>query len=172
MDIVISGSRGIKDPVHVERAIDMSGWTVTHITHGGAGGVDQAAGLIAAKRKIPFEPVPAEWGNFSLPKVIRKVRYDGYEYNAAAGMVRNERMIVQLPTDGGLIAVWDGKSSGTANCIAHAIVHDRKVFIYVVGGAHYHVISTQYLKEFAKDVIDLGFKNAATKWRGNRYARH
>ena len=179
MEIVISGSRSIKNVKHVERAIAQSGWQISHIRHGGAGGVDQMAALTAVRLNIPFQAIPAQWDNFSLRKVIKKFRYDGHEYNAAAGMVRNEDMVLQIAPDGGLIAVWDGESPGTANCIAHAIVNDVATFIYLVDGNKpddqiigYHVNNTNYLKEFAKDVINLGYKKASIKWRGNRYARH
>lgn len=175
MEVVISGSRSIKNYALVGKAIDESGWNVTHIRHGGAGGVDQGATLTAAKRNIPWQSIPARWDDFTLPKVIRKFDHRGREYNAAAGMVRNEQMIQQVGTDGGLIAVWDGKSPGTANCIAHAVLNNVPVFIYIPHHsmpAAYHLNVNDKTREFAKDIIELGYKKATTKRLGHSYARY
>lgn len=175
MNIVISGSRRIKSAFkHVEHAITQSGWTIDHITHGASGNVDQAASMAALRRKIPFTPVRAQWDNMFLPKVIRKYDHNGREYNAAAGMLRNEQMVRQVATDGGLIAVWDGKSTGTANCIAHAVLAHLPVFIYLVYDTEddkevtfsYHLkVSTDTVR-FSQCVVQKGYRRALEEWNG------
>lgn len=108
--ILITGSRGWKDKSTIKNAIlgalseaDFDGEGT--IIHGNARGADRLAADICASYNIPVEVHEAEWTSHGV-------------FNAAAGAQRNQRMV-----DSGAdkcLAFWDGRSTGTADCIRRA----------------------------------------------------
>jgi hypothetical protein len=118
MKTIIAGSRTGVYFDDVCDAIEMVDWDITTIISGGANGVDTFGEEIANNLDIPVERYP-----------ITKEEWNKYGY--AAGPIRNRRMAENAEA---LIAVWDGKSNGTADMINTARKMGLKVFVHVVGG--------------------------------------
>lgn len=89
---------------------------ITGTLCGMAKGADMHGKAWANANKIPVSKWPANWA----------------AYGNAAGPVRNQQMVDRADA---LIAVWDGKSSGTADVIAKAKARGLKVhvFNYITG---------------------------------------
>lgn len=101
MKVVVAGSRNITNYDVVKKVIDdakESGLEITAIIEGGARGVDALAARYAAEYGIEHIKVPADWGRF----------------NRGAGKMRNQQM---ADMGDALIAIWDGKSTGTRHMI-------------------------------------------------------
>lgn len=113
MKVIIAGSRDIDDYSLVERAVEKSGFEITEVVSGGARGVDFLGEQWALNNNVQTTAFPAQWA----------------AYGRAAGHMRNEKMAQYADA---LIAVWDGKSSGTRNMIENAKKRGLKVFVYKV----------------------------------------
>lgn len=140
--VIIAGGRDIEDIFWVKRAIagckflkdiedDVNPWkyVIGEVVSGKAPGVDTAGEAWAKENGIHVEPFPADWDNIDVPNAVVRTRRDGTKYNAIAGHIRNEQMAEYADA---LIAIWDGKSTGTKNMIDTArakglIVHVSKV---------------------------------------------
>jgi hypothetical protein len=137
--VIIAGSRSFTDIALVRAAVRASGWQsgIMLIISGGAAGIDRLAERYADEQAIAKKIMPADWSNISVPGAIVRRNSRGL-YNAAAGMQRNELMattaIVEARhqgCEGGLILVWDGKSSGSANMQQVALRHHLRLFEYI-----------------------------------------
>lgn len=113
MKTIIAGGRDITDYSLVERAVAASGFTITEVVSGKARGVDTLGEKWADNHGIPKKPFPAAW------------RIGG-KLDKAAGLKRNIAMGNYADA---LVAVWDGKSSGTGHMIRIATVKGLKVFV-------------------------------------------
>lgn len=113
MKTIIAGTRDITDYELVLTAIGQSGFAITEVVSGCAKGVDTLGEDWARIHKIPVKPFPAAW------------RPNG-KFDKAAGIKRNIDMGNYADA---LIAVWDGKSSGTGHMIRIATVKGLKVFV-------------------------------------------
>jgi len=120
MRVIIAGSRSINNIALVElacyRAIqkwrrDGISSYITEVVCGEAKGVDLLGKILAAKANIPIKSFPADWE----------------KYGKRAGYIRNEEMANYAEA---LIAVWDGKSSGTKMMIDIARKKGLKVFVF------------------------------------------
>ena len=108
MHLLITGSRGIT-PSAVEHILNRfhATWPITELTHGGARGVDKSADAWAEKHLLtdPLNSVnvhPAQWDR----------------HGKRAGLIRNEEMLATCPAlDCAYLAIWDGKSTGTAHMV-------------------------------------------------------
>lgn len=98
MKVIIAGSRSITNSEPVRKAIDGSGFLITEVVSGGADGVDKLGELWAVSENIPIKRFLPDW------KLLGN----------RAGIVRNRKMGKYADA---LIAVWDGKSRGTAHMI-------------------------------------------------------
>jgi hypothetical protein len=123
MRVIIAGSRTVRDPLLVARAmlaalgagiepsVVLSGaqkaWDSSRCCYFGA---DYFGTLWAAERGIPVEKYPAHW------KIFGK----------AAGPRRNQTMVDRADA---LVAVWDGSSRGTADVIRRARVAGLRVHV-------------------------------------------
>lgn len=114
---IIAGSRHLTDPELVERAVIASGFKISVVLSGRARGIDQLGEGWAKKNGTPVELYPANWN----------------EHGRAAGPLRNREMVSKAEA---LIAVWDGVSRGTEDCIAEARRRGLKVFVFRVSDAH------------------------------------
>lgn len=94
-----------------------SGFVITEVYSGTAKGIDEAGEAWAKTQGIPVRRFPANWEL----------------YGKAAGHVRNREMIAAEAE--GLIAIWDGLSRGTEDCISQARLKKLKVFVYRVSDA-------------------------------------
>lgn len=115
MRTIVAGSRDITDYGEVAQAIRASGFQISLVVSGGAAGVDQLGERWAFEHEIPIERFPADWA----------------AYGRAAGPMRNRLMSEHSDA---LVAIWDGKSRGTANTIECAKRKGLKVFVWLVGG--------------------------------------
>lgn len=135
--VIITGSRSIRDPAIVAKAIEAAvtgPWgaygtiaEVTELWHGGAKGVDILAAEWARSRGITaraFGVTPAEW---------EASRF-------LAGKRRNYRMMREAAKDGRhavVVAVYDCVSGGTSNAVTFAAHFQLPVYVELVkvGGA-------------------------------------
>lgn len=113
MKTIIAGSRDGVTRADVERAIANAPWTVTHVVSGMARGADAHGHAIARERGLPVSEFPV-------------TAQDWAEHGRSAGPRRNRNMAMEADA---LIAVWDGKSRGTANMIEEARRHGLQVHV-------------------------------------------
>ncbi len=111
MKTIIAGSRSITSYPIVCAAITNSKFKITEIVSGTARGVDRLGEEYAIYFNTPIKRMPANWG----------------KYGKSAGPIRNREMAEYADA---LIAVWDGKSKGTANMIEVSKEFGLKVFVY------------------------------------------
>jgi len=113
--IVVSGSRGIvsKDTIEAFLNKHLANRTQIHVRAGCAGGVDQATRLYCAKMGISFETWFAQWDR----------------QGKAAGPIRNSQMVAGADI---LVAIWDGQSPGTRNCINEALKQGVDVIVKIM----------------------------------------
>ena len=139
MVVIIAGSRSFTDITLVRRAVDASGWrqSIQLLITGGARGIDSLAEPYAREQRLPIVTIPAGWANISVPGAVVKRNARG-PYNAAAGMQRNEAMALRAIEKGrsrqcaaGLVLIWDGTSSGSANMRRTALRHRLQLFEFV-----------------------------------------
>lgn len=107
MRVIIAGSRSIRDPALIVRAVKESGFEVTTAISGAQQSYDRVSRTYygadylgeqwAAAQSIPVELFPAQW-----------------RYGRGAGFYRNSAMVARAHA---LIAIWDGTSSGTRDVI-------------------------------------------------------
>ena len=118
MKIIIAGGRNITDESLVRKAVESSGFNITEVVSGGARGVDTLGENYAKRAGIDIVTIHANWT----------------KHGKSAGPIRNMKMATYVVSDlskkGGLIAIWDGASRGTANMISTAEALKLKVFIY------------------------------------------
>lgn len=121
MKLVVSGSRHIEDYGLFCQAMEESGFLMTRngvecIIQGGATGVDSLAKRFADEAGTTVITMKADWN----------------EHGKAAGPIRNSEMIQYAVEDGetaGLLAIWDGYSRGTWDCIKKA--QAKGLIIYI-----------------------------------------
>lgn len=118
MRCIIAGGRDVPDNYAekiVIEALSLCEFAneITSIIHGGASGIDSAAGRVCSPW-LPVEVMEAEWDLFGK----------------AAGPFRNAVMAAKADA---LIAVHDGKSKGTAGMIEIAKKRGLKVFVLRYG---------------------------------------
>lgn len=113
MKCIIAGSRSIHQYIVLATAIDESGWhdDITEVVSGGARGVDTLGEEYAYKTHKKLMIFPADWDI----------------YSKSAGIRRNNLMANYADA---LLAVWDGKSKGTAHMIEAARRKGLKVYVY------------------------------------------
>jgi hypothetical protein len=113
--VIIAGSRELKGTVEViDVAVAASAYHVSEVVWGGARGIDYLGKQWAELNGVPVKPFlvdPIQWDRD--PK--------------GAGKARNIRMAEYAHA---LIAVWDGRSGGTAHMI-HA-ARARHLLVYVL----------------------------------------
>lgn len=95
MKVAIVGSRGLRVPIP-EEAIPKN---TTQILSGAANGIDRMARAFALAHHIPIHEVLPDYGR----------------YGRSAPLRRNDAIIDAADY---VLAIWDGKSSGTAYVIA------------------------------------------------------
>lgn len=115
MQVIVSGSRHIHEYVLLEQAVAEAGIIPSCIIHGDATGVDKLGARYADAHAIPQLKFPADWN----------------KHGRAAGPIRNGEMVNFAKQSGPciLIAIWDGISKGTFDCIKKA--HAAEIPVYV-----------------------------------------
>ena len=128
MNTIVAGSRKGVTLKDVWQAMKDAPWDITAVLSGKAKGADELGETIAKAHHIPVYPYPADWKNIDVPgAIIRKNQYG--TYNMLAGHQRNEKMAKNADA---LIAIWDGKSKGTADMIKRAKRHDLKIYVHYI----------------------------------------
>lgn len=117
MRVIIAGSRDLTNPKLVDHAIAASGFEITCVLSGKARGIDKLGEDWAKANGIPVDSHPADWAAHG---------------RHLAGRIRNAKMASLAEA---LIAIWDGKSPGTANMLSEARKRGLKVFVLQVGEA-------------------------------------
>jgi hypothetical protein len=113
MKVIIAGSRTIREYQWVQDAVQDSGFSITEVVSGGAGGVDRLGERYAFDLDIPLKRFPADWG----------------KHGKAAGPIRNGQMAEYAEA---LIAIHDGESRGTADMIRQAEKAGLLVYVKTV----------------------------------------
>lgn len=113
---IIAGPRTyLPDVATIQRAVDLSGLEVGTLVCGMAPGVDTAAWRWAEWYGLPHLAFPAPWKGMGR----------------GAGPWRNREMARYCQAHGGqLLALWDGRSTGTENMIGQARTHGLPLVIY------------------------------------------
>ncbi len=126
MRTIIAGSRTIWDYNAIEIAINNSGFEITEVVCGMAPGADSVGWAWAYINGLKIIEMPADWNDIGRG-IVRTNRYRK-QYNPLAGHERNVRM---AKASEALIAVHDGKSTGTAHMIQQAHDHGLKVYVHL-----------------------------------------
>ncbi len=115
MKTIIAGSRTIQSYDLVRRAIEDSGFSdqITTVFSGMSSGPDIFGFRWATERKIPIRQFKPEWDKLGKQ----------------AGYIRNAEMCTFADA---IIAVWDGRSNGTAHIIKYSLQMDPPLRRYVV----------------------------------------
>jgi len=125
---IVCGDRYWNDKVSVYAALDqfvLDRGPITVVIEGEASGVDRFARQWAEDHGIRVIPCPADWSDLKVPgAVIRHNRY-GRKYNAAAGPMRNQRMLKDHAPD--IVIAFPGHS-GTAGMVLLAEENGVEVF--------------------------------------------
>jgi hypothetical protein len=129
MKTIIAGSRDIHLAHHIAQAIAASGFPITEVVSGGATGADALGEMWAKMHNVPVRRFAANWSNLQVPNARVKMTPNRRVYNANAGYDRNLQMAEYAEA---LIAVWDGKSSGTRHMIETARNKGLKVYVHTV----------------------------------------
>lgn len=140
MRLIVSGSRSIRDYDkvalvlnHLLAQIITQGLTIDELIEGEAFGVDLLAKRWAIESKIPVKPFLADWDNLEgVPEGKIRVNSQGKKYNVAAGYERNQRMIDYANPEDVFVAIWDGESGGTDDCVARAKKKGLLVMTFIV----------------------------------------
>jgi len=112
MKVIIAGCRDISLSVETMcQIVRASGFVVSEVVCGEARGIDTSGRKWAETWGIPVASFPADWQCFGK----------------RAGMIRNRQMANHADA---LIAVWDGKSRGTANMIEEAKKRGLKTYVH------------------------------------------
>lgn len=111
MKTIIAGSRTITDYAAVEGAVKASGFTITEVVSGCARGVDRLGEQWGYAHGVPIARFPADWKRYG---------------QKLAGLIRNKEMAQYADA---LIAVWDGKSTGTGHMIR--VARERGLVVFV-----------------------------------------
>ena len=116
MKTIIAGSRNINDYKLLQKVIAAlpRWWHITEVVSGTAHGVDRLGERWAYENGITVIKFPANW----------------IKYGKSAGPRRNLEMGRYVAPNGGLIALWDGTSSGTSNMIEVAHTVGIKIHLY------------------------------------------
>lgn len=115
MILLVTGSRDIIDTRFVIKCLDdiRKQHYVEKIIHGGAKGVDSSVNFYCVLNGIECEAYKPDW----------------FKHGKSAGPIRNKEMVDKC--DKG-IAIWDGESKGTKNCIKNLIEQKKLLKIFYV----------------------------------------
>lgn len=108
--IAIIGSRNYKHPNVVEHFVEQLPPS-TVVVSGNARGVDRRAELAALQRDLEVNSFKADWKLFGKQ----------------AGVIRNVKMLKEAD---GVVAFWDGKSTGTLFSMRYASSLQMPVWVY------------------------------------------
>lgn len=129
MKVAITGSRGWTEEAPIRARLEQLP-PRSFVIHGGAGGVDRIAAVIAVELGHEVRAFPADWRvKPDTPAGAIRRRKDGALYDSRAGILRNAVLIAQAPH--AVFAWWDGRSPGTFDCIQRAAVAAIPLEVYI-----------------------------------------
>jgi hypothetical protein len=96
----------------IEQAVLQSGFDITEVISGGAGGPDRAGEQWAARHGIPVTTIKPNW-----------------KLGRGAGLIANKKLAEEGES---LIAIFDGTSKGTQDMIEHMRASELLVHVVVV----------------------------------------
>lgn len=111
MKTIIAGSRIINDYELLKQAIEESGFSISAVISGMAGGVDSLGVRWAKENGVELIEMPAQWG----------------KHGKRAGFMRNNEM---AKVGEALIVLWDGRSRGTEQMIFAARLKGLRVYVH------------------------------------------
>ena len=127
MKVIVSGGRTFEHYILLKMKLNEILKDVKSeitIISGGAKGADLLGEKYAKEKGYKIKRIEADWDNINVDVAIIKTNNYGKAYNANAGPQRNQKM---ANIADGLVAFWDGKSSGTKNMIDIATKMNLKV---------------------------------------------
>lgn len=112
MKVIFCGPRDATPDLEpwIHRAFDLCGFNITEVLVGDAKGIDAMVKEICETAGIPCTVFRADWK----------------KHGRGAGPSRNGLMVAEADA---LVAVWDGQSAGTMDCIAQAQQKGIPVYI-------------------------------------------
>lgn len=118
--VLVCGGRDYDDIERVYGVLDAihTRLPITHIISGGASGADSIGEAWSDERPVYLLRFPAAWTDLETPPVVKRYRRDGTAYNAAAGGIRNQRMLDEGKPH--LVVAFPG-GSGTADMVRRAL---------------------------------------------------
>ncbi len=125
---IIAGGRKGTTRKNVFDAANQCGWDITEVVSGAAKGADTFGEEWAKENSIKIKRFKPDWKDLSHPNAVVKEGPYG-KYDATAGIRRNKEMGDYAEA---LVAIWDGKSTGTKNMIEYAKSKNLKVFVYLI----------------------------------------
>jgi len=121
MRVLVTGGRDYDDMASVFGALDelrAKHGRLTVIQGGATAGADYIARSWCAREKsVHMINEPAEWRDMTATPCVPRRRRDGTPYNAAAGGIRNQKMLDDHKPD--LVLAFDG-GTGTADMVRRA----------------------------------------------------
>ncbi|SHH07153.1 DUF2493 domain-containing protein [Bradyrhizobium erythrophlei] len=95
MRVLVFGGRNFRDRRWLYRVLDAQDARsmISCIIEGEASGTDRLAREWAEDRGVAFDPYPADWDNITRSGAVVRRNRAGKFYDAAAGAIRNERML-------------------------------------------------------------------------------
>lgn len=98
--VQVCGGRDYDDAQMVFRVLDFinATWNIHQVVHGNAKGADTFAKNWAKLHHKGAKSFPADWDNLDVPKCRIKTNSQGKQYNALAGLNRNEEMAKYMVT--------------------------------------------------------------------------
>lgn len=132
MRVIIAGSRSIKGEQAeglIAQAAEDANWPISEVISGDAEGVDKAAIEWAKKKALDWVIMPANWTGKGKRAGYARNKKMAWYARSASRILELQDKEVELKWKGGLIAIWDGKSKGTAHMIDLAREFGLEVFI-------------------------------------------
>lgn len=104
MRVLVYGGRDYNDHTRLFAVLDHyhAQRPFSVVIEGEADGVDKLARAWAESRGVLVDPYPAAWTDFDVDPVVLRYRRDGTPYNAAAGGIRNKKMLNEGKPDIGI----------------------------------------------------------------------
>ena len=110
MRVVVTGGRKYRDRKRVYQDLDDADQyePIDVIIEGEADGLDKIAKQWAIDRGVPYHEFAAAWDDIDRPGAVIKRTRNGRLYDAAAGAIRNQKMIDIGEPD--VCCAWPGRS--------------------------------------------------------------
>jgi len=128
MKDIVASSRSITDYELVKKVIQESKFDITEIICGGANGVDNLGRDYGLEFGIAIRYFIPDWNDITVEICRIGINKYGKKYNKLAGHNRNQEMCnYAKENNGGLILIWDGKSSGSKHMLSIAKKAELKI---------------------------------------------